>query len=58
MEGGERERERSAHYAQLADRVSDGWPRTAAALRLASEGFEADARYFDQQTERLREGLD
>lgn len=58
MEGGERERERSARYAQLADRVSDGWPRTAAALRLASEGFEADARYFDQQTERLREGLD
>jgi hypothetical protein len=58
MEGGDRERDRSIHYSQLAEMVRDGWPRTATILRLTSEGFEADARHFDEQAERFREGLD
>ncbi|MGH2555273.1 MAG: hypothetical protein ACRDHO_06110, partial [Actinomycetota bacterium] len=58
MEGGDQERERSAYYAQLAERARDGWPRTGAILRSIAEGFAGDARQFDEQAERLREGLD
>jgi hypothetical protein len=56
-EGGDRERKRAAQYRDLADRVADGSPRTAAALRSVAEGYEVDARYFDEQVERLNEGL-
>ncbi len=58
MEGGERERERAAHYDSLAQLVSDQWPRTGAILRSVAEGYEADARRFDEEAERMREGLD
>lgn len=58
MEGGDRERERSAHYAQLAEQVRDEWPRTGAILRSISEVYAADARRLDEEAERLREGLD
>lgn len=56
-EGGDRERERAAHYLRLAELVSDGWPRTASALRGVAASYLAEARYFDEQVERLSEGL-
>jgi hypothetical protein len=57
-EGGEQERERADHYAQLAELVTDGSPRTAAALRGVAATYAADARYFDEQVERFTEGLE
>jgi hypothetical protein len=57
-EGGDRERERAAHYNQLAELVTDVSPRTAAALRSVAASYAADARYFDEQVERLSEGLE
>jgi hypothetical protein len=56
-EGGDRERERAAHYTQLAQLVTDESPRTAAALRAVAASYEADAHYFDELVERLNEGL-
>lgn len=56
-EGGDRERGRAAHYRQLADRIADDSLRTAASLRSVADGYEAEARYFDEQVERLNEGL-
>jgi hypothetical protein len=58
MEGGDRERARSAHYAQMAEQVRDGWPRTGRILQSIAEGYAADAQDFDERAERLREGLD
>lgn len=57
-EGGDRERERSAHYVALAELVGDEAPRTAAALRSVAASYEADARHFDEQVQRINEGLD
>jgi hypothetical protein len=57
-EGGDRERERAVHYRELAERVADGSPRTAAALRVVAASYEAEARYFDERVERLNEGLE
>jgi hypothetical protein len=57
-DGGDQERTLSAKYAELAEKVRDGWPRTAAILRSVSDGYEAEARRFDEQVERFREGLD
>ena len=57
-EGGDRERERAAHYTRLAEMVTDLSPRTAAALRCVAASYAADARYFDEQVERFTEGLD
>ncbi len=56
-EGGNRERKRAAHYIRLAELVTDGSPRTAAALRGVAASYAADARYFDEQVERFTEGL-
>lgn len=56
-EGGDRERERAAHYTQLAELVTDGSPRTAVALRDVAASYAADARYFDEQVERFTEGF-
>ena len=57
QEGGDRERARAAHYNKLADAVKDRWPRTGAALRGVAASYMADARFFDEQVERLAEGL-
>jgi hypothetical protein len=57
-EAGDRERERAAHYTRLAELVTDGSPRTAAALRGVAASYAADARYFDEQAERFTEGLE
>lgn len=56
-DGGDRERERAAHYMKLADLVTDSAPRTAAALRSVAASYEAEARYFDERVERMNEGL-
>ncbi len=56
-QGGDRERERAAHYTQLAELVTDGSPRTAAALRDVAASYIAEARHFDEQVERFDEGL-
>jgi hypothetical protein len=57
-EGGDRERERAAHYTHLADLVTDRSPRTAAVLRGVAASYAADARYFDEQVDRFTEGLE
>ena len=57
-EGGDRERERGSHYVALAELVGDDAPRTAAALRSVAVSYEADARHFDEQVQRINEGLD
>lgn len=57
-EGGDRERERAAHYSRLAEVVTDRSPRTAALLRGVAASYAADARYFDEQVERFTEGLE
>lgn len=57
-EGGDRERERAAHYLALAGVVADEAPRTAATLRSVAASYEADARHFDEQAQRISEGLD
>jgi hypothetical protein len=56
-EGGDEERKLGARYTRLAVLVTDGWPRTAAALRGVAASYAADARYFDEQVERFKEGL-
>lgn len=56
-EGGDRERERAAHYRSLAT-LADDAPRTAAVLRSVAASYEADGRHFDEQVRRITEGLD
>jgi len=43
---------------QLAEVIADDAPRTAAALRSVAGSYEADARRFDEQVARMKEGLD
>lgn len=57
-EGGDREREQAARYLALAELVVDEAPRTAAALKSVAGSYEADARHFDEQVQRINEGLD
>jgi hypothetical protein len=56
-EGGDRERERAAHYRSLATLVDDA-PRTAAVLRSVAASYEADGQHFDERVRRITEGLD
>ena len=57
-EGGDRERDRAAHYNRLAELMTDRSPRTAAALRGVAASYAADARHFDELVERFAEGLE
>lgn len=57
-EGGQRELDRAASYTSLAELIADSSPRTAAGLRRVAASYAADARFFDEQVERLSEGLD
>lgn len=57
MEGGDQERELSAHYSRLAEGIRPGWPRTSAILQSVADGYAAEARLHDEQVQRFREGL-
>jgi hypothetical protein len=56
--GGEQERELVKRYDDLAARIRDGWPRTAAALSSLARGYEREARRHDEEAERFREGME
>ena len=58
MEGGDQERELSAHYSKLAESIRPGWPRTSAILQSVADGYAAEARLHDEQVQRFREGMD
>jgi hypothetical protein len=58
LDGGERERQLAQQYRDDATRVADRWPRTAATLSSLADGYEAEARRHDEESERFREGLD
>jgi tetratricopeptide (TPR) repeat protein len=47
MSGGEQERALAAEYRGWADRVADGWPRTAALLRTLAATYDAWGRRED-----------
>jgi hypothetical protein len=55
--GGDQERDQSAFYLEQAQRFVDGWPKTAALLREASDTFERLARDRDADAERRRTGF-
>lgn len=56
-EGGVQERDLAERYRGFAERVSDGWPRTAAVLRALATEYEVDARREEREAERFRRGL-
>jgi len=57
-EGGQQERGQAARYTELARKILEGWPRTAAVLRSLAEGYHAEARMHDEQAERFLKGMD
>jgi hypothetical protein len=57
-EGGDQERDVVAQYRAQADDLADAWPRTAAVLRRLADGFDRDARRYDDEAERFRGGFD
>lgn len=57
-DGGAQERDLAEKYRELALRISEGWPRTAAVLRTIADGYESEARMHDEQSERFLKGLD
>ena len=56
--GGDPERELVKKYMDGAKRFADRWPRTAAVLRGLAQTYEREARRFDEEVERRRQGLD
>lgn len=54
--GGRQERDLVARYRELADKVTDRWPRTAILLRALADSYDFDARRGDDQAERFRTG--
>jgi hypothetical protein len=58
FDGGAQERELVKKYTELADRIRDGWPRTAAVLTSLAQSYEREARRHDIDAERLRQGMD
>jgi hypothetical protein len=58
LDGGAQERELVTKYEALAARIRDGWPRTAAVLNSLARGYEREARRYDEEAERFRQGLD
>lgn len=57
-DGGEQERELSARYRSLSEKISDAWPRTARILRGIAERYSAEAEFQDEQVRRYLEGLE
>jgi hypothetical protein len=58
LDGGEQERALVTRYSELADRIRDGWPRTAAVLSSLARGYEREALRHDEEAERFRQGMD
>ncbi len=58
FDGGDQERALVARYNELAGRIRDQWPRTAAVLSGLARSYERDARRLDEEVERRREGMD
>ena len=58
LAGGAQERELVTRYEDLAARIRDGWPRTAAILSELARGYEREARRHDEETERFRQGME
>jgi hypothetical protein len=50
-EGGAQERQLAGQYAGFAAAIADRWPRTAAMLRRIAEGYRAEARREDEETD-------
>ena len=55
--GGDQELELAAEYREHAQKSANRWPRTAKLLRELAESYERDARFFDDEAERLRAGI-
>jgi hypothetical protein len=51
-EGGKQEWDLVKHYRELAEKVRNGWPRTAGILDGLAKGYENEARYWDEQAKR------
>ena len=58
LDGGAQEREFVKRYDDLAARIRDSWPRTAAVLASVARSYEREARRHDEEAERLRQGMD
>jgi hypothetical protein len=58
LDGGAQERELVTKHDDLAARIRDGWPRTAALLSSLARGYEREARRHDEETERFRQGME
>lgn len=57
-EGGAKERDLAAKYAEYAKKVGDVWPKTARLLRKISERYKLDALREDAEAQRHQEGFD
>jgi hypothetical protein len=58
LDGGDLERDRAARYAQQANLLVDGWPKSAQLLREAALTFERLASDHDDDAERRRTGFE
>jgi hypothetical protein len=50
--GGEQEWELAKKFRGLAEQVRNGWPRTASILDGLADGYEAQAKEWDEQAKR------
>jgi hypothetical protein len=50
-DGGEQERNLGKQYHRYADACQMRWPRVSATLRQLAIGYEADARFMDEQAD-------
>lgn len=50
-DGGPRERKTAQQYADWAEQVESGWPRTAQVLRDHAESLRSEGRYWDRRAE-------
>jgi hypothetical protein len=57
LDGGVQERTLAEKWRDRAQRIRDGWPRTAAVLDSVASSYEHEAREHDAQSERVRQGL-
>jgi hypothetical protein len=51
-EGGKQEWDLAKQYRALADKVRNGWPRTASILDSLAKGYENEARQWDEEAKR------
>jgi hypothetical protein len=57
LDGGAQERTLAERWRDRAQRIRDGWPRTAAVLDSVATSYEHQAREHDAESERTRQGL-